>query len=185
VSIRIVAATNRDQERAIEAGEFREDLYFRLNVIRITVPPLRERPEDIPPLVEHFVKKYDAELKCDCPGFSAEAIEAMCSHRWRGNVRELENVVERALIFASDRQVEVSDLSVAASVSPGSLTYSHDLRSANREFERQHILRVLSSFGNNKVPTAEALGIGLSSLYRKMDELGISKIQSEPSESAS
>ncbi|MHC4235950.1 MAG: sigma-54-dependent transcriptional regulator, partial [Planctomycetota bacterium] len=113
VKIRVVAATNRDLDKSIEAGEFREDLYYRLNVIRITVPPLRERREDIPPLVDHFVNKYNAELKCSCPGFSAEGLEAMCNHRWRGNVRELENVVERALIFADGRPVELDDLSIA------------------------------------------------------------------------
>jgi len=183
VNIRIVAATNRDLEKAIEAGEFREDLYYRLNVVRITVPPLRERREDIPALIEYFVRKYNAELKCNCPGFEPKAMEAMCRHEWRGNVRELKNVVERALIFAGDRPVRLEDLSLPKSASAASPPVSLDLRTATREFEKQHILKVLSNFGNNKVATAEALGIGLSSLYRKMDELGISKMLREPSAS--
>jgi two-component system response regulator PilR (NtrC family) len=184
VDIRVAAATNRDLEKAIEAGEFREDLYYRLNVVRITVPPLRERPEDIPALIEHFVRKYNAELKCSCPGFDAEALRAMCAHQWRGNVRELENVVERALIFAGDRLVAVPDLSISISRGVPTQTYEMNLRSATREFERQHIVKVLSSFGNNKAAATEVLGIGLSSLYRKMDELGISKPPREPSHSA-
>ena len=180
MNIRIIAATNRDLERAIERNEFREDLYFRLNVIRLTLPPLRERPEDIPPLVEHFVRKYNEELKGNCTGFSLEAIEAMCAHRWRGNVRELENAVERALIFAGDRMVTLKDLSIGAGPAAPTPAHSLHLRTATREFEKQHIIKVLSSRAGNKAATAETLGIGLSSLYRKMEELSISKNLAEP-----
>ncbi|UCC30142.1 MAG: sigma-54-dependent Fis family transcriptional regulator [Phycisphaerales bacterium] len=183
VNIRIIAATNRDLERAIEAGEFREDLYYRLNVIRLTVPPLRERTEDIPVLIKHFVHKYNEELKCSCPGFDDDAIEAMVGHRWRGNVRELENVIERALIFAGNRRVGVADLSLALNGNLPTPNYSVSLRAAMREFERQHIAKVLSSYGNSKAATADALGIGLSSLYRKMEELGITTVQAERSPS--
>ena len=179
VNIRIVAATNQDLERAIEAGKFREDLYFRLNVIRITLPPLRERTEDIAILIEHFVDKYNAELKCHCAGFTPKAVEAMCQHRWRGNIRELENVVERALIFAGDRAIDVRDLSIVPGAGPAALRFALDLRAAAREFERQHIAKVLATNDNNKVATAEALGIGLSSLYRKMEELEILKSLSD------
>lgn len=180
VNLRIVTATNTDLEKAIDEGKFREDLYFRLNVIRLTVLPLRGRPEDIPPLIEHFVQKYNAELKCKCPGFDPEALKAMCGHQWRGNVRELENVVERALIFAGDNRVRVEDLSFAIGKRRLETTMALDLRTAVRQFERQHIQRVLESFGNNKNATADALAIGLSSLYRKLDELGISKMAREP-----
>jgi two-component system response regulator PilR (NtrC family) len=183
VNIRIVAATNQDLECAIEEGEFREDLFFRLNVIRINVPPLRERHEEIPALVDYFVKKYNEELKIDCPGFSPEAIELMCRHTWRGNVRELENVVERALIFADGEPVGVDNLSIVSGKSESPSGVSLDLRAATREFERRHIAKVLSTFGNNKTAAAEVLGIGLSSLYRKMEELGISKNSSEVAQS--
>ncbi len=183
INIRIVAATNRDLEKAIETGDFREDLYYRLNVVRITVPPLRERSEDIAALVEHFVRKYNAELKRECPGFDAEALEAMRNHRWRGNVRELENVIERALIFAGNEPVLLKDLSIAVSGAATTPSYALDLRTAAREFERVHISKVLAGFGNDKAAAAEALGIGLSSLYRKMDELGISKTNKETSPS--
>jgi DNA-binding NtrC family response regulator len=184
VNIRIVAATNRDLEKAVETGAFREDLYFRINVVRIIVPPLRERPEDIPPLVEHFVQKYNVELKCNCPGFDAEALEAMCRHPWRGNVRELENAVERAIIFAGDRPACVQDLSFTAAGEKTPPPMPVDLRTASRDFEKQHILKVLARFENNKMAAADALGIGLSSLYRKLDELGISSTSHEAGQSA-
>ncbi len=175
VNIRLVAATNRDLERGIDAGEFREDLYYRLNVIRITVPPLRERPEDIRALIGHFVGKYNAELNCDCPGFDEEALRTMCGHRWRGNVRELENVVERALIFAGDHVVRRVDLAVDIDKGQPLPSLSTNLRSATRDFERRHICKVLAMNDHNKAATAEAMEIGLSSLYRKMEELGIAK----------
>ncbi|MCP4251155.1 MAG: sigma-54-dependent Fis family transcriptional regulator [bacterium] len=175
VNIRITAATNRDLEKSIESGVFREDLYYRLNVIRITIPPLRERSEDIAPLVKHFVNKYNAELKCASSGFTDEAVAALSELRWRGNVRELENVVERSLIFANGGAIGVETLSTALGTNLRPPSSAVDLRSAARDFERQHIAKVLASYHNNKASAAEALGIGLSSLYRKMEELGIAK----------
>jgi DNA-binding NtrC family response regulator len=183
VNIRIIAATNRDLEDAVEAGEFREDLYFRLNVIRITIPPLRERPEDIPLLVDHFVNKYNTELGVNCPGFGQDALEGMGGQSWRGNVRELENVVERALIFAGEKQVQLQDLPFAPSTDGAAGLFSEDLRAASREFERQHILKVLARYEENKVAAATALGIGLSSLYRKLEELDVGKGNRATSES--
>ncbi len=181
VNLRIIAATNTDLEKAIAVGAFREDLYFRLNVVRLTVPPLRERPEDIPALIEHFVHKYNAELSTNCSGVDEDAIEALCAHPWRGNVRELENVVERALIFAGGRRVGIEDLSFVVGKGPPRTPVALDLRTATRHFEKQHIVKVLGSFGNNKSAAADALGIGLSSLYRKMDELEIAKTLCEVS----
>lgn len=175
VHIRVIAATNRDLQEAVEAKQFREDLYYRLHVIGITVAPLRERRADIPLLIAHFVAKYNAELNTHCPGFDPEAVQALCDYPWRGNVRELENVVERALIFADGHPVALRDLSfVAGQISDADIG-SLNLRDAAREFERQHILRVLATFGNNKAEAAHALGIGLSSLYRKLEELGVVK----------
>lgn len=175
VSIRIIAATNIDLEQAIDSNKFREDLYYRLNVIRFTLPPLRERRADIPPLIDHFVDKYNAELKRSCPGFTDEAMEAMCAHPWRGNVRELENVVERVLIFADDRPVQAEGLSFGINLNGAPSPKPVNLRVATRDFERHFITKVLSKFGNDKASAAEGLGIGLSSLYRKMEELGIPK----------
>ncbi len=183
VHIRIIAATNRDLAKAIEGGEFREDLYYRLNVIHINIPPLRDRREDIPPLIEHFLHKYNAELKCNCPGFTPEAIETLTNYRWRGNVRELENIVERALIFANGDPVRADDLLLTVGLGHKPEEFTWDLRSTMREFERQHIMKVLVAQGGSKVDAAQVLGIGLSSLYRKLDELGILKASPEPTAS--
>jgi transcriptional regulator with PAS, ATPase and Fis domain len=175
VNIRIVAATNRNLDKAIEDGEFREDLYFRLNVVHLAIPLLRDRPEDIPALVDHFVALYNRQLKTSCPGFSDEAMEAMCQYHWRGNVRELENVVEHALIFAGERPVGLEHLSIAVAGGAVNQVSAIPLRDAMREFERRHISKVLERHNSSKAAAAEALGIGLSSLYRKMEELGLSK----------
>ncbi|MEW6071255.1 MAG: sigma-54 dependent transcriptional regulator [Planctomycetota bacterium] len=175
VNIRIIAATNSNLEKAIEEGRFREDLFYRVNIIRITLPPLRERREDIAPLVAHFVRKYNKELKARCPGFGAAALDAMRAHAWPGNVRELENVVERALIFAYDREVEPEDLPMTGTGDGTAPALPLDLRQALRQFERQHIVKVLAECGDNKAQAAEVLGIGLSSLYRKMDEMRLGR----------
>jgi len=175
VHIRIIAATNRDLDVAVNACEFREDLYYRLNVIRLTLPPLRERRDDIPLLVEHFVGKYNTELKCDCPGLDDEAMSMMKNHAWPGNVRELENVIERALIFAGDDSVQPADLSIAPGKQQVSVAQTTHLRAAMREYEMQYIVEALEQCDDNRMATAERLGIGLSSLYRKMEELGITK----------
>ena len=175
VQIRIIAATNRDLTDAIASNEFREDLYYRLNVINITVPPLRDRPEDILRLVDHFLAKYNAELNTSCPGFTDVALNSLMEYQWRGNVRELENVVERTLIFADGHLVQVEDLLLGGGLGRATEVVTTDLRSAVHEFERRHIASVLANVGGNKVEAAQMLGIGLSSLYRKLDELDILK----------
>ncbi|MFQ5429629.1 MAG: sigma-54-dependent transcriptional regulator [Phycisphaerae bacterium] len=179
VKLRIIAATNRDLEQAIRDGVFREDLYYRLNVLRITLPPLRNRLEDLPLLVDHFVKRYDAEINCRCPGFDETAMQVLARHDWPGNIRELENVVERALIFSGDRTVTAQDISIGAGKAPAppasDAIQTDNLREAVHRFEREHIRRVMMTCNGNRIATARKLGIGLSSLYRKMDELGIEK----------
>jgi DNA-binding NtrC family response regulator len=176
VNLRIIAATNRDLQVAIAQGQFREDLYYRLNVIKLEVPPLRDRSEDIVALTHHFVAKLNRELQCDCQGFDEEAMAALCRHPWRGNVRELVNVIERAMIFADGEKVGIDNLFFLdkgpAETDNGDPV---NLKAAMREFEKRHITRVLTSFGNNKIETAESLGIGVSSLYRKIEELDIGK----------
>lgn len=177
VDIRVIAATNQDMEEQVRNGEFREDLYYRLNVVSLTLPPLRERREDIPLLVQHFLDKYTRAMNKRVLGVSNGAMRALLAHDWRGNVRELENVIERVVIFAEDRQVELSDLPFASpDVSedePGDA--GEDLRESMRAFERQHILQSLKRHDYDKPGTARHLGIGVSSLYRKMEELGIPK----------
>lgn len=172
VDVRIIAATNRDLREMVAAGEFREDLMYRLDVVKLELPPLRHRREDIPLLVHHFLQKYASQMSKRVPGVTNGAMRALLNHDWPGNIRELENVIERAVIFTDGDELGVADLpfKTVEENEPG-----EELREALRQFERQHILYCLRRHGFDKNETAEHLGIGLSSLYRKMDELGIAK----------
>jgi len=178
INVRIVAASNRDLEKMVAAGEFREDLLYRLNVVKLVLPPLRQRREDIPLLVQHFLNKYTQELNKRVTGITNGAMRALLNHEWRGNVRELENVIERAVIFAEDRQIALDDLPFSAP--GGSDDCSSDLKEALTQFERQHILYTLRRHNFDKTETAKHLGIGVSSLYRKLEELQIPKSLQEP-----
>ena len=173
INLRIIAASNQDLEKLVADGGFREDLLFRLNVVKLTLPPLRQRKEDIPMLVHHFLKKYIKELNKHVEGISNGAMRALLNHEWRGNVRELENVIERAVIFAENRQIGIEDMPFATTGMSDDVT--EDLKDAMTQFERQHILYALRRHAYDKAETARQLGIGISSLYRKLDELGIPK----------
>jgi two-component system response regulator PilR (NtrC family) len=173
VDVRIIAASNRDLEKMVQEGTFREDLLFRLNVVTLRLPPLRRRREDIPLLVHHFLAKYSEELNRRITGITNGAMAALLRHEWRGNVRELENVIERAIIFAEGRDITLEDLPFGESGAADDA--GEDLKEALRQFERQHILYSLRRHQWDKVKTAGHLGIGVSSLYRKMDELQIPK----------
>jgi len=182
INVRIVAASNRDLDQMVAEGSFREDLLYRLNVVKITLPPLRQRKEDVPALVQHFLEKYMTLLEKNVHGITNGAMRALLNHDWRGNVRELENVIERAVIFAEDRQVGLEDLPFA---SPGlSDDVSEDLKEALQQFERQHILHALKRHDYDKAETARHLNIGVSSLYRKLDELSIPKSLTEQPQAA-
>lgn len=173
VDLRIIAATNDDPSRLSAEGKFREDLLYRLDVVRLLLPPLRDRRQDIPLLVHHFLEKYTRQMSKQVPGLTNGAMRGLMNHEWRGNVRELENVIERAVIFADDRPIGVEDLPFDV----GDLTddAGEDLKEAIRQFERQHIIYSLRRHNNDKAKTARSLGIGVSSLYRKLDELNIPK----------
>ncbi|MCA9285375.1 MAG: sigma-54-dependent Fis family transcriptional regulator [Phycisphaerales bacterium] len=173
IDLRVIAASNQDLEEMIRQGEFREDLLFRLNVVKLVLPPLRQRPGDIPLLVHHFLAKYSAEMGKNVSGLTNGAMRALLSHEWRGNVRELENTIERAVIFAEGGEVRVEDLPFAAEQADNEA--GEDLKEALRQFERQHILHSLRRHDYDKTETARHLGIGVSSLYRKLDELDIPK----------
>ncbi len=174
VNARILCATNHVLREEMEAGRFREDLYYRLCVVEIHIPPLRERREDIPVLAEHFIAKHARELGKDCPGVSDSAMQALMAYSWPGNVRELENVIERALIFSEGHLIEPKNLPfVTAEPIPTGVADGRDLKSALKAYEKRHILQVLRSHDFDKNLTARSLNIGLSSLYRKIDELGI------------
>ncbi|MBK8944051.1 MAG: sigma-54-dependent Fis family transcriptional regulator [Ignavibacteriae bacterium] len=171
--VRIIAATNQDIYEKTKSGEFREDLYYRLNVVEIKLPTLNERREDIPLLVDHFVEKYCNEMGKPVIGVSNESMKKLINYDWRGGVRELENIIERAIIFSSGSKIEVNDLAdnVNSTVSIGNMPES--IKEATLIFEKEHIKRIVKKYENNKEEAAKALDIGLSSLYRKMELLGI------------
>jgi DNA-binding NtrC family response regulator len=172
VDARVVAASNRDLDRMVATGEFREDLLFRLNVVKLTLPPLRQRRSDIPLLVHHFLAKYSTEMNRQISGITNGAMRALLSHEWRGNVRELENVIERAVIFADGRDIRCEDLPFGALAGD---EQGEDLKESLRQFERQQIIHCLRRNGYDKAASARQLGIGISSLYRKLEELDIPK----------
>jgi transcriptional regulator with PAS, ATPase and Fis domain len=172
VNARVVAATNRDLRRAVEAGTFREDLYFRLGAFIITVPPLRDRREDIPPLVHNFLVRAAARMKKDVSSVSADAMTALMNYRWPGNVRELEHAVERAVILANNPNIRVRDLS--PEITQKAPRRAGDDTLDLQEQERVMIERALERFGGNRRKAAEALNISTVTLWRKMKQFGIS-----------
>jgi len=173
VSVRVVAATNRDLEAEVRAGRFREDLFWRLNVIHLHVPPLRERAIDIPLLVEHFASKASGANGSEPLRVSREALAVLTAYPWPGNVRELENAVERAAAFANGDEITAADLPERVRTS-GEAASLVARASAQRltldELEREYILETLRRTGGNKSRAAEMLGLDRKTLYRKLDE---------------
>jgi DNA-binding NtrC family response regulator len=169
VDVRVIAATNRDLSSLIHAGGFRQDLYYRLNVINITIPPLRERREDIPVLAGHFLKKYSHKLSKSIIDFTQLAIKALNDYSWPGNVRELENVVERAVILCDSEVIDLKDLAIPEP-SPLLKNNSH---SSLEEIERDHILKVLVETEGNQSKASHILGIDRKTLYLKLRKFGI------------
>ncbi len=174
IDIRVLAATNRNLNKEVEEGRFREDLYYRLNIMEIHIPPLSERPEDIPLLVDYLIKKHNPELKKNFPGADDDVVRALMSLPWKGNVRELDNVIEHTMILAEGDRITLKDLP-ASVVATGKAnpSFTYNLKDATKQFEKQHILRVMDLVGQNLKETARLLDISLSSLYRKIEELGI------------
>jgi len=172
VEARVVAATNRDLRAAVAAGTFREDLYFRLGAFVIDVPPLRDRTEDIPPLVHDFVRRAATRAKKDVVSVSPEAMTALMHYRWPGNVRELEHAIERAVIVAAGPRIRVRELPPEVSQKPvrAASNSGFDLRTQ----ERAMIERALERFHGNRRDTAEALKISAVTLWRKMKQYGLS-----------
>jgi two-component system, NtrC family, response regulator HydG len=167
LDLRLVTATNRDLAAMVPEGRFREDLYYRLAVIPIRLPALRERTEDIPLLAEHFLRDAAARLGKRLSGYSADALEWMREHRWPGNVRELENAVERAAVLAAGPIVTLADLRTDFSVEPAASA----LRPTLDELERQYIRRVLDEVQGDKPAAAKILGVSVRTLQRKEKEL--------------
>ena len=173
VDARVIAATNRDLKEDAAAGLFREDLYYRLGVVEAHLPALREHKEDIPCLANHFVLKYAAELKRKCEGIEPDATAKLMKYDWPGNVRELQNVMERAMITSTGKMLGNFDIANAFGPVALPAPSGDELRAAVREFEREHIVRVLRKSRSDKNLAADMLGIGLSSLYRKIEDLKI------------
>jgi len=177
VDTRIIAATNRDLEKEVQLGNFRADLYYRLNVIQVTLPPLRERADDIPLLVDHFLKRYRPGYEGGIKSvMSSEALDALLAYSWPGNVRELENVIERAVILQEDENIIVaSDLpEKICNGEEGNPSIS--LRESGitlEELERKYMVKVLSETGWHKKRAADVLGINPSTLYRKIKAYGL------------
>jgi DNA-binding NtrC family response regulator len=174
IDVRVIAATNADLRAALEHGEFREDLYYRLNVVPINVPPLRERKEDIPALAEHFVRKYAAELGRPVKGLSEEALAVLRAHHWPGNVRELENVIERSLVLCSGEILRAADIKLDAvrnargadePLLPPGMTLE--------EHERELIRKALEKAKGNKSQAARLLGLSRNALRYRLSQMGI------------
>ncbi len=182
IDARLITATNRDLKADVEQGLFRQDLYYRINVVEIVMPPLRERQEDIPELCRGIVKKYAIELGKNIQSMSHEALKRLMSYSWPGNVRELENVIERAMILTKNSNtIEVSDLPAGfQNLGESEEGSPSNLDEAVNRFSRQHIVKVLEGSGGDKKKASKELGLGLSSLYRKLEELGISTKKEDP-----
>ena len=179
INARIVAATNKDLEELVRKGEFREDLFYRLNVVRIHIPPLRERRSDIPLLAAYIVSKYNRQMGMRITGFTPEALEALKNHPFYGNVRELENVIERAMIFADGPVIDLGDLDLRSSMlkkdgekrDDGAAVSSDAL--SLRDVERAAIVNALHRWEGNRTKAAEELGISRRTLISKIAEYSI------------
>ncbi len=171
---RLISTSTQDLKRAIEQGDFREDLYYRLNVVNIEIPALRDRKEDIPTLADFFLHKYSTENQKNIKGFSAESNDYLLRYQWPGNIREMENAIERAVILAKSDSIEVNDLAQQ------SLYVSHKtaVSKSMRDIEKNHILNVLIEAKGNYSEAARLLGISRMTLYNKIKafELNVSKI---------
>jgi DNA-binding NtrC family response regulator len=194
VDVRVISATNHDLAEAVAAEKFRADLYYRLRVVQIDLPPLRDRREDIPLLAESFLKTYASKYQLKCTGISAEAMKRLAAYDWPGNVRELRNVIERGAVLSDGNLLRVEDLpqeirarqpknadpfqrSTPASESAETLSipYLEDFREARREFERAYIERCLQETGGNVTRAAERVGMHRQSLQQKLKDLGLTR----------
>ncbi len=175
VNVRFIATTNKDLRDEVSKGNFREDLFYRLNVIDINLPSLKEREEDIPLLADHFLNKYRSDLNKKVKGIDPEAMRAIIGHEWKGEVRELENVIERAVIFCKNEFITVKELPQSFRPNSEVVDFSvpGSLEESIRKFEKDLILKALESNDYNKEKTADILKVGLSTLYRKLKELDI------------
>ncbi len=172
IDVRIISTTNRDIGKQIREGRFREDLYYRLKVIDIELPPLRDRKEDIPLIIQHFITKFNKNLKKNISGISEQALKLLLNYAWPGNVRELENIIERAITLTQGEVISLEDL-------PTPMTHGEDKDSTGKalrekytvdQLEKEYIKKVLIEAGGNKSKAAQILGLNRKTLYRKLQE---------------
>jgi DNA-binding NtrC family response regulator len=174
VDVRVIAATNRDLERAMTEGTFRQDLFYRLNVVRVLLPPLRERREDIPALINHFLRRFNKRFHRDVRGVAPEALAALTAYSFPGNVRELENLMERAFAMGAREQIALNDLpSLSKAPVTATPVTSPETVPALADIERELILKALAVFKDDKEAAARALGISRRTIYRRLKEYGV------------
>jgi two-component system response regulator HydG len=174
VDVRVIAATNRDLLREIEAGRFRQDLFYRLNVVTLHVPPLRERKDDIPPLAEHFLRMFAEKNRKSVKGFSPQAMDRLLRYDWPGNVRELMNTVERGVVLSRSQYIDESELSpilLERPVAEGQMQAGGE--SSLEALEKATILKTLEQTGGNKSEAARRLGITRRTLHQKLKKYGV------------
>ncbi len=177
--VRIITATNRDLAKEVQEGRFREDLYYRLNVITISVPPLRERLDDIPLLAHHFLEKYKMEVNRDMDGFTERALDALKKFHWPGNIRELQNVIERAVVLAKEKIIDINDLSdnFRETLSGKSFPFSGEtlppLKEAKQAFEKEYLERALEINKGNITRTADTINLARKNLQEKIKNYAI------------
>jgi DNA-binding NtrC family response regulator len=196
---RVILATNQPLEGLVASGQFRQDLYYRINVVKVDLPPLRERPGDIPQLAEHFLRVHGAELSKQLTGFTPGALNALRRYTYPGNVRELQNIVERAAVLSSSPTIDLHELpphvventpggAFGAAAAPAKMAPADaedapwvpgPLEELMREPERRILLRALKANGFNRQKTAEQLKINRTTLYKKMKQLGIDGADAE------
>jgi len=173
VDVRILASTNRALKEEVEAGRFREDLFYRLNVVDIQLPPLRNRREDIPLLVDHLVHRNNTEMKLSYKGVDKSGMRVLMALPWKGNIRELDNVLERAMILGNGEWITAADLP-GGEDTQADVAMDDNLNVALRAFEKRHIENTLEKTSGDKRHAAKLLGLSLSTIYRKIEELQIS-----------
>jgi DNA-binding NtrC family response regulator len=179
--VRVVAATHRNLEHEVKKGDFREDLYYRLKVVEIELPPLRERPEDVPALAQRFLEQVTERLGCEKKSIGEGALAVLARRTWPGNVRELLNVIEQAAVLASGSVIEESDLNLSGGESASEASeqefagasFSDAKKQAVEGFERSYLLRALRDSGGNISRAAESIGMVRQSLQQKIRELGL------------
>jgi len=176
VDVRIISATNIDLKQAVQEGKFRKDLYYRLNVVPIYLAPLRERREDVPLLIDHFLQRYNQIFRKKIEGLTKEAVECLMNYNWPGNIRELKNVIERLVALKEEGVVTAKDLPfdifIKSSIG-NSFQAEGGLKEANEDFQRQYIEIILERVGGNKAKAARILGIHRNALFNKMKRLGL------------